>query len=65
MKVRVVDLDSNHKLYIYLKKSILKKRMNGGWVSVVVARDPSEMLNSNVINDDLKQRLKKILEQIT
>jgi len=60
MKVRVIDLDSNHKLYIYLKKAVLRKRVNGRWISVVVARDPVEMLNSNIINDELKQKIKHI-----
>jgi hypothetical protein len=64
MKVRVVDLDSNHKLYIYLKKAVLRKRVNGRWISIIVARDPVEMLNSNIINDELKQEIMKIVEQI-
>jgi hypothetical protein len=64
MKVRVIDLDSNHKLYIYLKKAVLRKRVNGRWVSIIVARDPAEMLNSNIINDELKQEIMEIVEQI-
>jgi hypothetical protein len=65
MKVRVIDLDPNYKLYIYPRKSTLKKRVNDRWMSVIIARDPVEMLNSNIINDDIKQKIKKIVEQIT
>jgi hypothetical protein len=65
MKVRVIDLDPNYKLYIYLKKAVLRKRVNDRWMNVIIARDPVEMLNSNIINDDIKQKIKKIVEQIT
>jgi len=64
MKVRVIDLDPNYKLYIYPRKSTLKKRVNDRWMSVIVARDPSEMLNSNVIDDELKKKIKQKIEQI-
>jgi len=64
MKVRAIDLDSNYKLYIYSKKAVLRKRVNGRWISVVVARDPVEMLNSNIINDELKQKIKQKIEHI-
>jgi len=64
MRVKVIDIDPNHKLYIYSKKSVLRKRVNGRWMSIVVARDPVEMLNSNIINDELKQEIMKIVEQI-
>jgi len=65
MRVKVIDIDPNHKLYIYLKKAVLRKRVNGRWISIIVARDSAEMLNSNIINDDIKQKIKKIVEQIT
>ncbi len=60
MRVKVIDLDPNYKLYIYSKKSVLKKRANGRWMSVIVARDPSEMLNSSIIDDGLKQKIEHI-----
>jgi len=60
MRVKVIDIDPNYKLYIYSKKSVLKKRVNGRWMSIVVARDSVEMLNSNIINDDIKQKIKHI-----
>jgi hypothetical protein len=65
MRVKVIDLDSNYRLYIYLKKAVLRKRVNGRWISIIVARDSAEMLNTNIINDDIKQKIKKIVEQIT
>ena len=60
MRVKVIDIDLNYKLYIYPRKSTLKKRVNGRWMTVIVARDPSDMLNSNVIDDELKQKIKHI-----
>jgi len=64
MRVKVIDIDLNYKLYIYPRKSTLKKRVNDRWMTVIVARDPSEMLNSNVIDDGLKQEIMKIVKQI-
>jgi len=64
MRVKVIQLDPNYKLYIYPRKSTLKKRVNDRWMSVVVARDPSEMLNSNVIDDGLKQKIKQKIEHV-
>jgi hypothetical protein len=63
-RVEIVLIDPNHRLYIYSKKSVLRKRVNGRWMSIVVTRHPSEMLSSNIINDDIKQKIKKIVEQI-
>jgi len=63
-RVEIVLIDPNHRLYVYSKKSVLRKRVNGRWMSIVVARDPSEMLNSDIINDDLKHKIRKMIEQI-
>jgi len=64
MRVKVIQLDPNYKLYIHVKKSVLKKRVNGRWVSIIVARDPVEMLNSNIIDGELKKKIKQEIEQI-
>jgi len=64
MRVKVIDIDPNYKLYIYSKKSVLKKRVNGRWMSVIVARDYSEMLNSFIIDFELKKKIKQKIEHI-
>ncbi len=64
MRVKVIDLDPNYKLYIYPKKSVLRKRVAGRWLSIIVARSPDEMLNSFIINDEIKKKIKQKIEHI-
>jgi len=59
--VKVVLIDSNHRLYVYSKKSVLKKKINGRWVGIIVARDAYDMMRSTLISEDVKEKIRQRL----
>ena len=62
-KVEVIRLDENNHVYLYPKKVVYKKKKNGKWVVKFVGLTLSSMLESDVVDDDVKKKLEKILKR--
>jgi hypothetical protein len=61
-KVEVIRLDENNHVYLYPKKVVYKKKKNGKWIVKFTGLTLSGLLESDVIDSSVKEKLKKMLE---
>jgi len=59
----VIKLDDNHRVYVYRTKVLYKERKNGRLVTRFVGKCLSDILDSQVISNNIKEKLAKILEK--
>jgi len=57
-----IEIDDIHRLYIYRQKVLLKEKKGSKWVTRVVTKNPSDILDSTLVNDKLKQKIKEKLD---
>jgi len=64
-KVTVIKVDEDHKLYFFKNKVVYKERKNGKLVTKVVSAYLSDLLESNLIADDVKGRIRDLLKSLS
>jgi len=62
-KVETIKLDHDHRIYVYSRKVIYKERRNGKLVTKVVAPFLTSLLESELIDENIKKKIAKILEK--
>ena len=60
-KVETIKLDHDHRIYVYSRKVIYKERRNGKLVTKVVAPFLTSLLESELIDENIKKKIAKIL----
>jgi len=63
--VKKVVIDDIYRLYIYKSKSVLKKKKNGKWTPVFVGKNPSDLLDSSILDNKLKEKIKEKLNRVS
>ena len=61
-RVKVVKVTDGDRIYIYPKKVVYRKRVNGRFVTKVVTPFLSGLLESDLVDKNIKEKLEKILE---
>jgi len=62
-RIRVIKIDELNRVYLYPKKVLYKQKKNGRWITKVSAPYLSSLLESDLVSDDIKKKLVKILEK--
>jgi len=62
-KVNVIKVDDIHRVYLFSKKVIYREKKNGRWVTKVSGFTLSDILESDLVDGNVKNKLKKILEK--
>jgi len=65
VRVRVIKLDEDHRIYLYSKRIVYKERRGGKLVTKFSGVDFNALLNSPVIDDKIKEKLRKIVQNLT
>ena len=65
VKVRVMKIDEDHRIYFYRHKIVYKERRGNRLVTKFSGVDFSALLNSPVIDDKIKEKLRKIIQNLT
>ena len=58
-----IEIDGAYRLYIYKTKSVLKKKKGNRWIPVIVSKNPSDIIESSLINEELKKKMKEKLHR--
>ena len=61
VRVKVVKIDDNHRLYLYRKRIVFKEKVNGRYVTRFSGVSISGLLQSELIDESVK---KKIMEKL-
>ena len=61
-RVEVIRIDEDNRIYLYSRKVVYKMRKNEEWVVKFVGLTLSSVLQSPVVNENVKKKLEKILE---
>jgi len=61
-RVEVIRIDEDNRIYLYSRKAVYKMRKNEEWVVKFVGLTLSSVLQSPVVNENVKKKLEKILE---
>ena len=59
-EVKVI-IDDRYRLYIYRQKVLLKEKKGSKWIIRVMTKNPSDILDSSILDDKLKQKIKEKL----
>ena len=62
-RVEVIKLDNTHHIYVYSRKVIYKEKKNGKWTTRVSSSTLSDLLDSDLVSEDVKKKLKRLLEK--
>ena len=62
-KVNVIKVDNIHRIYLFSKKVIYREKKDGRWVTKVSGLTLSDILESDLVDENVKNKLKKILEK--
>jgi len=63
-RVKVVEIDGDHKIYIYSRKVLLKERVNGKLVTRFSGVSLRDMLGSPLIDENVKEKIRKIMQKL-
>ena len=63
-KIKVLKVDDNNRIYIYPKKVLYRQKKNGKWITKVSSPTLSGVLESDLIDENVKKKLTKILEKL-
>jgi len=61
VRVKVVKIDDNHRLYLYRKRIVFKEKVNGRYVTRFSGVSISGLLQSELIDESVK---KKVMEKL-
>ena len=64
VRVRVIKLDEDHRIYLYSKRIVYKERINGKLVTRFSGIDLNALLNSPVIDDKIKEKIREIVQKL-
>ena len=62
-KVIVLKVDDIHRIYVYSKKVLYKEKKDGRFVTKVSTPYLSDLLESDMISDDIKKKIRDILRK--
>jgi len=60
--VKTIKLDNDHRIYLFSKKLVYKERKNGKLITRFVGLSIGDLLESSVIGEDVKEKLRKMLK---
>ena len=64
VRVKVIKLDENHRIYLYRHKIVYKERKGNRLVTRFSGIDLSALLNSPVIDDKIKEKIREKLKEV-
>ena len=62
-RVKVVKLDEDHRIYVFTKKVVYKERSGGKLVTRFSGVSLRDLLNSPLVNDDVKEKIREKLKE--
>jgi hypothetical protein len=60
-----LEIDKGHRLYFFSRKVVLREKKEKIWVTTVVSKFVSDILDSPAITNDLREKIKQKLEQFS
>ena len=60
-----LEIDEGHRLYFFSRKVVLMEKRKGKWVSVIANKFASDILDSPIVSDGLREKIKQKLEQFS
>jgi hypothetical protein len=63
-RIEVIKIDEDNRIYLYPKKVIYRIRKGGRWYTKFIGLTLSSVLESSVVDDEIKRKLAKILEKM-
>jgi hypothetical protein len=64
IRVKVVKIDDNHRLYLYRKKVVFKEKVNGRYITRFSGVSISGLLQSELISEEVKEKLREKLKDL-
>jgi hypothetical protein len=61
-RIEVIKIDEVDRIYLYPRKVLLRQKKNGKWVTKVCSPTLSGILESDLVSDDVKKKLEKMLK---
>ena len=63
--VKNIVIDERYRLYYYKQKVVLREKKDKNWVPIFIGRFMSDVLDSSVISNEVKEKIKQKLSQIS
>ena len=60
-RVKVIKIDEDHRIYVFSKKVVYRERRDGRLVTRFSGISVEDLLNSPLINDNVKKKIREIL----
>ena len=62
-RIKVIKIDDGDRVYIYPRKIVYKKRVNGKLIPKFIGVSINDLLESTVIDSNVKEKLMKLLKK--
>ena len=64
-KVNMIKLSDDKRIYIYQRKVVYKEKIGDGFVTRFSGVSISDMLNSPVISDEVKEKIMRVIRDLS
>jgi len=65
VRVKVVKIDDNHRLYLYRKRIVFKEKVNGRYVTRFSGVSISGLLQSELIDESVKRKIMEKMRDLS
>ena len=62
-RVKVIKIDEDHRIYVFSKKVVYRERRDGRLVTRFSGISVEDLLNSPLINDNVKKKIREKLKE--
>ena len=64
-RVKVIKIDEDHRIYLYQRRIIYKERVHGKLVTKFSGVNISGLLESPMVDDRVKEKIRKVMQNLT
>ena len=65
MRSKKIEIDEEHRIYIFPKKIVYKEKKNGKFITKFSGVSISGLLSSPLIPDNIKRKVKEVLKDLS
>jgi len=63
--VKVIEIDNDHRIYLYPKKIVYKEKKNGVFITKFSGVSFGALLTSSVVDDEIKLKIREIMSRFS